>query len=110
MTAPNVRNPISPKFWAALVGSGAGTVVSTLLIWLLGASVFGGGWSAERVNDAIASVPTPLAGFILLLVTIGMTIAAVYAKSDPQRLATLDPDLAHRHLAIGSPYREEALK
>jgi hypothetical protein len=102
----SAANPVSPKLWTAAVGAGAGATVSTLLIWLIGAGVFNAGWTSERVNDAIAAVPFPLAGFILLLVTLAGTMLGAYLKADPLRLPTLRPDLARTHMAVGSPYKE----
>jgi hypothetical protein len=89
-------NPISPKVWAAAIGAGAGTILSTFLLWLLGAGIFHGGWSADRVDNAIAAVPTPLSLFVGLLVTLGLTAIGAYAKTDPERLPTLGSEQRKR--------------
>lgn len=79
-------NPVSPKVWAALIGAGAGTTLSTLLLWLVGASLFDGGWSADRVDNAIAAVPSPLAAFLLLSITAALTFIGGYQTTDPLRV------------------------
>jgi len=83
-------NPISPKVYSAAAGAGAGAIVSQLIVWLIGAGAFGGGWSADRVDNALAAVPSPLNAFILLLVIIAGAAVGAYVKVDPLRLPTLD--------------------
>jgi hypothetical protein len=90
------QNPVSPKLYAAAIGAGAGTIASTFALWLLGAWAFGAGWSSDRVDNAIAAVPTPLALFVGLLITLGLTAAGAYIKQDPERLPTLGTDQRKR--------------
>jgi len=89
-------NPISPKVWSAGIGAGAGTIISTFLLWLLGAFLFRAGSSADRVDNAIAAVPSPLAAVVVLAVTVGLTLLGAYVKTDPERLPTLGDEQRQR--------------
>lgn len=88
-----VQNPLSPKVVAAAAGAGAGATVATLLLWIIGAGVFGGGWSAEHVDNALAAVPLPLSGFVLLLVTVAGAAFPGYNVADPNRVTTKEAEL-----------------
>jgi hypothetical protein len=89
MPTPAERNPISPKLYAAAIGAGAGTILSTFLLWLIGASAFDAGWDADSVDNAIVAVPTPLALVVGLVITLGLTALGAWAQADPERLPTL---------------------
>lgn len=52
------------KTIAAAGGAGGGGIFGTLIIWALGAGLFGAGWSAGQVDAAIAAVPYPLAAVV----------------------------------------------
>lgn len=97
-------NPISPKLYAAAVGAGAGAVISQLLVWLIGA-IISQRWDADGVDNAIAAVPSPLYGFILLLVTIAGAAAGAYIKEDPERLPTLGNEQRKRVGLVGVDVR-----
>lgn len=81
----NTSNPVSPKIVAAAAGAGAGAVVSQLAVWLIGAALFGGGWSADQVDNAIAAVPTPVYAFVVLVVTVIGAAVPGYRVTDPLR-------------------------
>jgi hypothetical protein len=51
---------IETKVVSATAGSGAGAVVSTFIVWLLGATIWDAGTGASDVDKAIAAVPTPV--------------------------------------------------
>lgn len=85
-----VQNPLSPKVIAAAAGAGAGATLGTLLLWIIGAAAFGGGWSADQAMTAVASVPGPLAAGVLLAVTIAGAALPGYSVADPNRVSTDD--------------------
>lgn len=62
------RQPAEAKVKMATVGAGAGAVVSNFLIWLLDQAMWNG--------DADPAVPFPVAAFVALAVTAGLTYAA----------------------------------
>ena len=81
-------NPISPKVISATIGAGAGTVLSTLILWLIGAGLYDQGWASERVDNAIAAVPTPLSAIVFLVITVAFTFLPGYQVTDPLRTPT----------------------
>jgi len=93
-------NPVSPKLWAGLIGGSAGTIISTFLLWLIGAAIIDR-WGADGVDNAIAAVPSPLAVLIVWLVAIGGALAGVYIKEDPERLPTLGHEQRQRVGLVG---------
>lgn len=86
-------NPTSPKVTAASLGAaggaGAGAVVSTLVLWIIGVSVpsYGVPADANHVGDAIAAVPSPIAGAILLV----LSIVGAYVSAHRAGWLTVDP-------------------
>lgn len=86
-------NPISPKVIAASVGAGTGSVVATLVLWIIGVVFYGVPATAERVSDAMAVVPSPIAGFLALLLTAAGAGGAGYRIADPQREPSVNPQV-----------------
>ena len=86
----SAANPVSPKVLAAAAGAGAGAAVSTAALWALGAGVWGAGWGADQVDNALAAVPTPLSGLVLLVVTIVGAALPGYRATDPERIPSAD--------------------
>jgi hypothetical protein len=64
-----VANRVETKVVAAAGGSGAGATVATFTLWLLGVLAWHVPNSADRAGDAIAAVPSPVAGLILVVVS-----------------------------------------
>jgi hypothetical protein len=89
-TAP--ATTLSPKVIAAAAGAGAGSVISQLRLWLLGAGVWHAGWSADRVDNALAAVPLPVYAFVTLVVTVAGAAIPGYQTADPDRFHTV-PDV-----------------
>lgn len=85
----STTNPLSPKVLAAAAGAGAGTIVSTFLLWILGVTVWSQSASADNVSAAIAAVPPPVAGLVLLVVTVIGTYVPGYTITDPLRQAAI---------------------
>lgn len=83
-----MSNPISPKVISAAIGAGAGTVISTVILWAIGAGFYHAGATADRVDNAIAAVPTPLSAFVFLIVTVAATFIPAYQVTDPLRAPT----------------------
>lgn len=85
MTPLPAKGPIESKVWAALIGAGSGTVISTFLLWLMGAAFWTGDWSNQGADNAILAVPSPLSALVLALVAPGLTFLGGYlAKHTPR--------------------------
>ena len=92
-----MSQPVERKVWAASSGAGAGGVVATVLIWLLGATAWGGGTGAGEVEAAYAAVPAPVTALITLAVGYASAWLAGYvAKHTPRDVVTLaNTDVAY---------------
>ncbi|MFT4226701.1 hypothetical protein [Micropruina sp.] len=86
----SAENPVSPKVLASAAGAGAGASVSTLLIWVLGVTVWGQAPSASDVDQALAAVPAPVSSVIVLLVTVLASAASGWRVTDPHRITTTE--------------------
>jgi len=91
----SATNPTSPKLWAGALGGTAGTILSTFALWLAGAAI-SGRWGADGADIAIASVPAPLATFLVWVIAVGGALLGVYIKADPERLPTLGDEQRRR--------------
>src|SRR4029077_7560209 len=94
---PPEKGPIEDKVWASLIGAGSGTVISTFLLWLVGAAFWTHNWSTEGADNAVLAVPAPLAAIMLLVITAGLTFAGGYLakhtpRFDQQAMATVAQD------------------
>lgn len=94
---------LSPKVLAAGAGAGGGAVVGSVVLWAIGAGIFGGGWDAYSAADAVAAVPAPLSGFVLLTVAVVGAVWAGYAKVDPDRNGPLPVEAPGRSVFDQSP-------
>jgi len=70
---------IESKVIAATGGSGAGAVLASFVLWLLGVTVWHVGFAADKAEQAVAAVPSPVAGLILLIVSALGALGAGYA-------------------------------
>ena len=86
----SAENPVSPKVVAATAGAGAGATLSTLLIWILGVTFWKQPATAAAVSDAIAAVPSPVSGLLLLLVTSSSAAVPAFKAADPLRVTPLE--------------------
>jgi len=87
--------PVEGKVWAATAGTGAGAIVSTLVLWVLGVTCFGVSTAAESAGQAVAAVPSPVVGAIGLGITVGGTFLGGYlAKHTARPVPTVDPPVA----------------
>lgn len=69
-----MNEPVETKVTAATVGAGAGTVISTFVVWGLDEWV----WPSS-------DVPSPVAGMVYLIVSTGLAFWAGYrAKHSPR--------------------------
>lgn len=82
----SASNPISPKVISAAAGAGGSAIIGGAILWALGAGVFGAGWEADTVEAAIASVPSPLAALVYLLITVAGAAIPGYFIADPNRV------------------------
>ena len=82
----SAENPISPKAIASTTGAGAGALVATLANWILGIVIWDAGSSAEEVAEALAAVPTPVAGIIALVAPAVCAAVSGWKVKDPLRV------------------------
>lgn len=78
---------MSPKVVASTAGAGAGAVLSSLLIWILGVTAWGQPATATAVNAAVAAVPAPVSGFVVLIVTLIGAGVPGWRTTDPLRVS-----------------------
>lgn len=82
-----MARPVERKVYASTIGAGAGLTVSNFALWIADAIW----WPGDP------SVPGPVADFVMLAVTIGLTFLGGYlAKHDPgyvqiDELDTIEP-------------------
>lgn len=70
-----MNRPVERKVYAASLGAGVGTIISDFALWGID-QIW---WPAEE-----EIVPLPVAGFVALIVTVGLTfISGWWAKHDP---------------------------
>lgn len=79
---------IERKVYAATLGTGAGAAVSAFLLWVLGVMFWGADASAAAAGDAIAAVPSPVAGMVAMVITAGGAFLSGYLAHHTER-----PDL-----------------
>jgi hypothetical protein len=85
----SAENPVSPKVVASAAGAGVGSALSSLIVWLLGVLVWKQPATAAAVSDAVAAVPSPVAGLILLGVTAASAAVPGYRATDTARATSL---------------------
>lgn len=88
----SAQNPVSPKVIAATAGAGVGATLSTLVIWVVGVVFWKQPATAAAVSDAIAAVPSPLSGLILLAVTGTSAGVPGFKVTDPLRVTPAERD------------------
>jgi hypothetical protein len=71
-------------------------VISSSVLWAVGAGFFTGDWSSEGAKAAVLAVPEPLSGIIMLVLTAGLTFVGGYfarhtPRNDAQALADANP-------------------
>lgn len=84
----SAENPVSPKAIASTAGAGVGTAVSTFVTWILGVTVWGASSSAPAAVDAVAAVPGPVAGMIMLVIPAALAAIAGWKVNDPHRVTS----------------------
>ena len=78
-------NKVETKVVAATAGSGAGAVLASFGLWMLGVTVWHVDSGADHAGEAVAAVPSPVAGLILLVVSgLGAAVAGWLAPHTPQ--------------------------
>lgn len=80
---------IETKVIAAASGAGAGAIIGSFLTWLIGVTVFGASATAQSAVLAVAAVPGPVAGLVVLVVTVAGSAAGGFLAPHTSR-----PDLA----------------
>lgn len=83
-----MNGPVEQKVKAGAAGAAGGGVVSTAVLWLAGGLIWGAPLDAAHVQDAIAAVPVPVAGVVMLLVPAVVAFAAAFQAEHTER-----PDL-----------------
>lgn len=80
--------PVETKVLTAVAGTFSGGVLSTFLIWILAVEFFHASTTASEAQNALASVPAPVSGLVVAVVTLGLTFLGGYWAPH-----TLRPDL-----------------
>ncbi len=93
----SAENPISPKAIASTTGAGIGAATSTLVLWILGVTVWGESAKAANVSDALTAVPGPIATFVVLLIPAGLAALLAYKVGDPHRVTTQELHTLRSH-------------
>jgi len=79
--------PTESKVFGGTIGSGAGTVVTTFVLWVLGVLVWGAPSASDASVQAVAAVPGPVSAFIgLILIVGGAFVGGWLAKHTPRPL------------------------
>jgi hypothetical protein len=99
-TRKATKFPIENKVWAAIVGSGAGAVLSDVVIWAIGVAISPATIAAADAEAASASVASPLVNVIRFLLIVGPTAYAGYAakhtsRTPPEQPQPGEPTLSH---------------
>jgi hypothetical protein len=82
----SAENPVSPKVVASTAGAGLGAVLSSFIIWGLGVLIWKEPPTADAVNAAVAAVPAPVSGMILLIISVLGAAIPGYQVKDPTRI------------------------
>lgn len=86
-----VKAPVETKVQLATVGAGLSVATITpLALWLLGAALFGGSWSAFDVDQTLLVVPWPVTWAVSSAIVSAATFYAGYKGKHTAR-----PDLDH---------------
>lgn len=80
-----MTNRVETKVIAAAGGAGGGGVFGTLILWVLGASLFGAGWGADQVEAALAAVPSPIVNILPPLLAAAGALAAGFSAPHTPR-------------------------
>lgn len=90
----NLPKLLSPKVLVGTGGAGLSAVISHFLLWIIGASLFGVGYSAANQDVAIAAVPEAVATLLVTILALAFTFIPAWLVTDPARfnLAALDTD------------------
>lgn len=86
-----MTDTIESKVYAATLGSGAGTILSGFLLWLLGITIWHSSSAATDAVAAVAAVPAPVAAVVTLLLAIGGTFIGGYLAPHTSRPVVTDP-------------------
>ncbi|MET0930609.1 MAG: hypothetical protein ABWX74_13900 [Aeromicrobium sp.] len=84
----SAQNPISPKAVASTGGAGLGAAIATLVTWILGVTLWDASSAAGNVAEAMASVPTPVSGVIILVIPAAVAAISGWLTTDPHRVTT----------------------
>lgn len=103
--AQDLKDQLSPKTAVATAGAGVGAITTAVVLWVVGATLFGGSWSSDAAVDTIAAVPTPLSAFLGLLITTALAFVPSWIVTDPAREA--DPSAGE--LSAARAERDQAL-
>ena len=89
----STSEPVEGKVWASVVGGGAGGTVATFLTWLLGVAVWHAPSTSDAATSALAAVPGPVTGLLVLVVGLGGVFAGGYlTKHTPRTMPDTEPE------------------
>jgi len=98
-----MANRIESKVIAATGGSGAGAVLASFVLWLLGVTVWHVGFAADKAEQAVAAVPSPVAGLILLIVSALGALGAGYAAPHTSQPLSRETMIAIAQAGLADP-------
>jgi ABC-type multidrug transport system fused ATPase/permease subunit len=76
---------VESKVIAGAAGGGIGGALATFTLWLLGVFVWGASSAADQAEKAVAAVPTPVAGLVLIVLSSVVAFAAGYVAPHTHR-------------------------
>ena len=76
---------VETKVIAATAGGGAGGVVGTFVLWVLGAWLWRAGWGADQVDAALAAVPGPVSALVPLILGAAGAFIGGYSAPHTER-------------------------
>lgn len=90
------------------VGSGIAGVFATVVVWLLGVTVWGASADADSYQKAVTAVPLPVSAVVLVLVTGVGTYVARYATETLPELAKAFDEADWADFGNDEPAEDEA--
>lgn len=82
----STQNPVSPKAIASTAGAGIGAAVTTLMTWIFGVVFWNADSSAAKAAAAIATVPAPISGVVMLVIPAALAAVAGWKVTDLHRV------------------------
>jgi hypothetical protein len=98
--------PVEPKVSLGTIAGGSGAILSALVLWLLGVTIFGVPFTADQADDAIAAVPWPISGTVTLLLSVGGYFFGGYMAPHAPRLGDSPQPIVVNNVSSLPAYKE----